>query len=357
MESFITKVARIGLALVAAGCAEANVPTEESVRTEMFPTLADPVEVVLKESRTLGKPDDFGLLFAVAALNDEYLLVGDAAADRHLLVVDIGSGQVVTRMGPHGEGPQEFMGPHRIVADPNRTDTWWVYDFPSWTWTPVTMLGDPGIWEIGERYSVQGLPPTPETPIWVGENEAVVHGMFPGFAVARVSFDEDSRRSEEWTLIEAEQPFSPEEIPEPGLSLLNRSFVAVRPSGGFAVAYQFDNWIEVRDRNGQFVRRVDGPREVTHDYRIDDTNTFHWGEDDQNGYVGGYGTETAFYLLWCGAAECPTMAIHQFDWEGNFIRELGIPAVTDFAVSSTGDRMWGFMHERIPPLIGEWILP
>jgi len=51
------------------------------------------------------------------------------------------------------------------------------------------------------------------------------------------------------------------------------------------------------------------------------------------------------------------MAIHQFDWEGNFIRELGIPAVTDFAVSSTGDRMWGFMHERIPPLIGEWILP
>ncbi|MXW16976.1 MAG: hypothetical protein F4Z83_05380 [Gemmatimonadetes bacterium] len=289
----------------------------------------------------------------IEVLNDEYLLVGDAAGNLHLGVVDIGRGTMMARFGSHGEGPREFQGPHRVARDPASDDTWWVYDFPSWTWTPVTMQGDASSWSIGERYSMEGMPPVPETPVWIGENEALVHGMFADFAMARVTFDRN-RRVTNWNPVEVPLPFK--DLPEPGKRQLNRSFVAVRPSGGFAVAFQYDNEIELRDEHGLLTSRVTGPREVTPDYFFDDEGRFHWGENDDNGYIGAYGTERAFYLLWCGGAECPTMAIHQFDWDGNLVREFGISGVLAFAVSSNDDRMWGFMHENIPPLIGEWDL-
>lgn len=354
MRSRVTKTVSWGLALLAAACTSADSSPEESVTYSSSQLLTSPIEEILEPRRTLGGPDDFGLLGMMGVLDDEYLLVGDVSGNLHLAVVDIGRGRVVAQFGSHGEGPREFQGPHRIVRDLNRDDTWWVYDFPSWTWTPVTMGQDAGAWRIGERYSMEGIPPSPETPMWTGEDEALIHGMFSGFAIVRVSFDRN-RRVASWIPVEAPQPF--EDIPEPGLRLLNRSYVAVRPSGGFALAYQFDNQIEVWNEAGQLVHQVTGPREVTPDYGIAEDNAFHWGEDDENGYVSAHGTDGAFYLLWCGGSECPTMAVHQFDWEGNFIQEFGIPGVLSFAVSSDDERMWGFMFERIPPLIGEWTIP
>lgn len=357
MNSLTKYVTVAVLVMAGSSCSDGGAPPRYNISTNASSAqqLTGPIQRLLGASRLLGGPDDFGLLFGFEVINDEYLLVGDVAADLHLIVVDIKSGEVVSRFGATGEGPKEFQGPHRIYPDLNHTETWWVYDFPSWTWTPVTMVGgDAAHWEIGDRYSLQGVPLSPETPMWVGENEALIHGMFSGNAVGRAKFDKNTRHVSKWSPVEVEQPFR--DIPEPGLSLLNRSFVATRPSGGFAIAYQYDNWIEVRDHDGLLVRKVDGPREVTPDYFLDDNNRFHWGEEDQNGYVGAHGIETGFYLLWCGGAECRNMAIHQFDWEGNFIREFGINAVTDFAVSSTGDRLWGFTHERIPPQIAEWDL-
>ena len=358
MES-LARYATVGvLVLAGISCAEGRSPPREGASTDSLstPLLTGPVKRLIGASRLLGGPDDFGLLFGFDVINDEYLLVGDAAADLHILVVDIESGAVVTSFGATGEGPREFQGPHRISPDPTRADTWWVYDFSAWTWTPVTMVGDDASnWEIGDRYSLQGVPVAPETPMWVEENEALIHGVFSGYAIVRAEFDPNTRQVSEWSPIEMEQPFK--DIPEPGLSLLNRSFIATRPSGGFAIAYQYDNWIEVRDREDLLVRKIDGPREVTPDYFFDDDNRFHWGQEDQNGYVGAHGIESGFYLLWCGAAECRrTMAIHEFDWDGNFIQEFGIVSVTDLAISSTGDRLWGFTHEHLPPQIAEWDL-
>ena len=358
MES-LARYATVGaLVLAGASCGQRDSPPRGGASTDSLstPPLTGPVQTLKVASRLMGGPDDFGLLFGFDVINDEYLLVGDAAADLHVLAVDIKSGGVLARFGATGEGPKEFQGPLRISPDPVRADTWWVYDFTAWTWTPVTMVGgDASNWVIGDRYSLQGVPVAPETPMWVGENEALIHGVFSGYALVRATFDPNTRQVTEWSPIDMEQPFK--DIPEPGLSLLNRSFIATRPSGGFAIAYQYDNWIEVRDREGLLVRKIDGPREVTPDYFIDDDNRFHWGDEDQNGYVGAHGIESGFYLLWCGAAECRrTMAIHQFDWDGSFVQEFAIVPVTDFAVSSTGNRLWGFTHEHLPPRISEWDL-
>lgn len=189
----------------------------------------------------------------------------------------------------------------------------------------------------------------------------VLHGMFLEFAVSQVSFDADTRRVSHWDRVDYPQPFTREDMPqETGLMFLNRSYVAVRPSGGrFAVAYQFDNWIEVRDGTGQVVRRVDGPREADTKYRLEDDGRFHWEDDNESGYLAAYGTERSFYLLWKGSADGPVSTIHQFDWAGNFVREFGVSySLLSFAVSSTGDRIWGFLREGIPFAgIGEWMVP
>ncbi len=355
-----------GFILVAGlACSQADTPAgEESPSDGVPPTLTGVVSGVLREHRTLGGPDDFGMLYGFAVVNDTHLLIGDQAADSHLVVVEIESGVVTTRFGRRGDGPGEFRLPNKILPDPELADTWWIYDFANWNWTPVTMQESPSEWTLGDRYSLAGLPRVPETPMWVGNRVALVHGMFSEFAVAQVTFSDDGLRVADWTAIKDPQPFTRDDVPQdPGLSMMNRSFVAVRPGGDrFAVAYQFDNWIEVRDRNGRLIRKIDGPREVTPNYRIDDNGRFHLEDDTEDGYVAAYGIEDGFYLLWCGAPGaarlCPIMGIHHYDWDGNFLREFGIDEqVLDFAVSSTGDRLWAFMPGRIPPVIGEWIIP
>lgn len=79
--------------------------------------------------------------------------------------------------------------------------------------------------------------------------------------------------------------------------------------------------------------------------------------------MAGYGSEDFFYLLWCGcydiAEDGLASTIHQFDWDGTFVREFAVSrALLDFAMSSTGDRLWGSLQEGIPyPGIGEWVVP
>ena len=234
------RIAALGLGLSA--CAEEAPDTAEGLASDTPQTLTGPVQVVLKESRLLGAPEDFAHVWTMGVIDDEYLLLGDDESDHPLMVLDIENGKVVSRFGAYGDGPYEFRQPFRITQDPERPDTWWVYDFMAWKWTPVTMQGDVTRWTVGERYSLRGAPPAPETPIWVGENKAVVHGMFRGFAVAQVMFTADRQHVSDWSPVEYPQPYTREDMPqETGLMFLNRSYVAVRPSGGrFALAYQFD---------------------------------------------------------------------------------------------------------------------
>lgn len=319
----------------------------------------------LQEARILGGPDDFGLLSAFAVVGDRYLLVGDAMGPFHLAVVAIESGKVMTRFGRSGEGPGEFEAPHSISRDPIRADTWWVYDFAGWHWTPVTMGEEAGEWTTGERYALTGLPQVPETPMWTENAGALVHGMFSGFAAVRVSFDPATWQVADWEPVESSQPFTREDIPqEPGLSFLNRSHVARQPNGGrFAIAYQSAKRIEVRNRsNGQLLTMTEAPYDVAASYRLDDAGRFHWNQNNESGYVAAYGADDFFFLLWCGCrddAEVRPMTIHQFRWNGDFVRELTLSRpILGFAVSSAGDRLWGFLVEGLPyPGIGEWVLP
>lgn len=355
--SYLLRISTMGL-LVAA-CTE--VPALQDERGDADAAWTGPVQPTLEANRLLGGHEDFGHVLALVVVDDAYLLVGDDATERHLMVLDIKSGEVVSRFGGHGDGPYEFRQPFRITPDPLHPDTWWVYDFATWNWTPVSMREGPTDWTIGERYSFNGAPIAPETPMWAGEDVAVVHGMFSEFSVARVSFDSDRRHVSDWSKVENPQPFTREDMPqETGLRFLNRSYVAMRPSGGrFALAYQFDNWIEVRDGDGTVVRKLRGPREARTSYRLDEGGRFHWEDDNESGYLAAYGTEGGFYLLWKGSADGPVTTIHQFDWSGSFVREFGVDhSLLSFAVSSTGDRLWGFLRQGLPyPAIGEWVLP
>ena len=83
---------------------------------------------------------------------------------------------------------------------------------------------------------------------------------------------------------------------------------------GVAIAYQSAKRIEVRNRsNGQLLTMTEAPNDVAASYR----------------------------------------------WNGDFVRELTLSRpILGFAVSSAGDRLWGFLVEGLPYAgIGEWVLP
>lgn len=313
----------------------------------------------------LGGAEDFGSVSAIALIGDTLMLVGDRFTDPHLSVVNIESGSVIARFGARGEGPTEFKGPHSILPDPAQPDLWWVYDFSAFRLTPVALAA--GEWSINPSYSLAGLPASPETPIWTGPDALLVQGVFD-FAFARVTLDSQSRQVANWERVQVPQPFTDQDMPMPvWKSFLNRSYVGVRPDGDrFVMAYQFVNQIEVRSSSdGELVAATRGPHEATASYRMDESGRFYWEQDNQSGYTRAYGTDDFFFLHWCGCYdmvddyEDNMVTIHQFDWDGNFVRELVVDEpISAFAVSSAEDRLWGFLQQGIPyPGIAEWIIP
>lgn len=311
----------------------------------------------ITSSRLLGTDEDFGLVTAIAPAGPR-LLVGDELLDPHIAVIDIASGKVTSRLGRDGEGPGEFQAPHRITPDPDRPTVRWVFDFRNVRWTAVSLDGSPSIME--DR-SLAGVPWWPETPIWTGPSEVLIHGVYYGFPFLKAKVAETGRLTSirRFTGL---QPFTERDVSHgTGLRFVNRSFMALRPSADlFALAYQFGNQIDVFSTDGTIVGRTRGPYDVDARFRVGG-DRFFWEEDSQYGYVEAYGTEHFFYLRWSGIRmnepRRETTEMHQYDWDGHFLRVLELDHdVLAFAVSDDDDQLWGYV-ENPHPVIREWDIP
>lgn len=311
----------------------------------------------IASSRQLGTDADFGLVTAIAPAGP-LLLVGDELMDLHIAVIDIASGKVTSRFGRDGEGPGEFQAPHRITPDPERPTVRWVFDFRNVRWAAVSLDGSPSI--VEER-SLVGVPSWPETPIWTGPSELLIHGVYYGFPFLKAKVAETGRITS-IRRFAGLQPFTEQDVSHgTGLRFVNRSFMALRPSAGlFALAYQFGNQIDVFSTNGTIVGRTRGPYDVDARFHVGG-DRFFWEEDSQYGYVEAYGTERFFYLRWSGIRmnepRRETTEMHQYDWDGRFLRALELDHdVLAFAVSDDDDKLWGYV-ENPHPVIREWEMP
>lgn len=289
------------------------------------PALPERPIASIASSRQLGTDEDFGLVTAIAPAGP-LLVVGNELMDR-------------------------------ITSDPERPTVRWVFDFRNVRWTAVSLDGSPSIME--DR-SLAGVPWWPETPIWAGPSEVLIHGVYYGFPFLKAKVAETGR----FTSIRrftGLQPFTERDVSHgTGLRFVNRSFIALRPSAGlFALAYQFGNQIDVFSTDGTIVGRTRGPYDVDARFRVGG-DRFFWEEDSQYGYVEAYGTERFFYLRWSGIRmnepRRETTEMHQYDWDGHFLRALELDHdVLAFAVSDD-DQLWGYV-ENPHPVIREWDIP
>ncbi len=311
----------------------------------------------IASSRQLGTREDFGLV-AVIATAGPLLLVGDELTDPHISVIDIATGKVTARLGRDGEGPGEFQAPHMVAPDPEKPTVRWVFDFRNVRWTAVSLDGSPSI--VEER-SLAGVPWWPETPIWTGPSEVLIQGVYYGFPFLKAKIAETGRITS-IRRFTGPQPFTEQDVSHgAGLRFANRSFMALRPSAGmFVLAYQFGNQIDVFSTTGAIIGRTHGPYDVDARFRVAD-DRFFWEEDSQYGYAEAYGTQRFFYLRWSGRRmnepRHETTELHQYDWEGRFLRAFELDHdVLAFAVSDDDDQLWGYV-ENPYPVIREWNIP
>lgn len=328
------------------------------IRIQETPTVATPTQVLIAQ-RQLGGLEDFAQISFIQPIDETRLLVGDELAVPHLSVVDLSTGDIEARIGKHGDGPLEFMSPGKSAPDPIDDNVWWIFDYDNIRWTAIALDKSP---RVIEQISLSRLPMWPETPIWIDDDEAFVHGIFYGFPFIKIAIDREHRRIESFRRLTGPQPFTQETIGHgTGLRMANRSFMAVRSSKDlFVLAYQFGNQIDIFSTDGSIVTKTRGPHDVTASFRVVD-DRFYWNEDNQSGYVEAFGTQRFFYLRWSGRRlDGPlntTTELHQFDWHGRLLQTFKLDqAVLAFAVSSTDDRLWGYV-EDLHPLLLEWDVP
>lgn len=309
--------------------------------------------LTIEPQRLLGDSATFGEINGLAAAG-RYLLVIDRLADPHLVVLDLGTGQVVNRLVRHGRGPGEATQPATaqvIATDPPDA---WIYDFGTrrLLLMRLTSPREEALFdELRLDVDVSLLEPN-----WVG-GRLVANGLFVDQRLLVLD-----RLGRGQYSLELPPAFDAEAMPHPtGRRLMNRSFLVVSPARNrMAIVYQFGNRLDLLHSNGARLGSVDGPRATELKYRLEG-DRFFWENGNQVAYSGAVATDRYLYALFSGnrlgdVEEQPSR-LHVFEWNGDFVAEvaLGGPHVRSIAVTPDDRRLYGGLE--VPyPVVGEWDL-
>jgi len=307
---------------------------------------------VLRMGRSFGDSTRFARISSLRVIGDR-LLVTDRVMSKHLAVIDLGSGAIRWQDGREGQGPGEFRDPFWAIPAGTRPPSAWIYDFQNRRLTKID-LDAPGPsrgWE--SRPLDVGLGMFSPTFTRTG---MVANGLFPDFTLLLMDSAGAPRAR-----VATELPFGPREMRDPnGRMLLNRSFLAVQPSGGrMALVYQFRPRIDFFTTAGELYGRVEGPRATKASYRMAGRR-FLWNDDNQMANWGTYATERYVYVLFCGCRideERLPSVVQVYGWNGDLVREFALDRqVLEFAVSPDDRFLYAGTTEPYPT-VGEWRLP
>lgn len=306
----------------------------------------------LRMHRSLGDSSVFARISSLRVLG-ERLLVTDRMMGSHLVVLDRATGAVLRREGRDGEGPGEFRDPFWTIPISDDPPAAWIYDFQNRRLTRFDLEGDarPATWPT--RTLDVGLALT--SPFWTRRG-MVSNGLFPDFTLLMMDSAGTPRER-----VALEPPFGERQMRSlDGRIMLNRSFLAVPPSGErMAVVYQFAPRIEFLDSAGERYGTARGPRPSRASFAMQ-RGRFVWKADNEMAYWGAYATDRFLYLLWCGCRmdeERLPSVVHVFRWDGAFVRELALDReVMELAVSPDDAVLYAGV-EAPYPAVGEWRLP
>ena len=306
----------------------------------------------LRMARSLGDSAVFARISSLRVIGDR-LLATDRMMGEHLVVLDRATGAVRRRAGRNGEGPGEFRDPFWAIPASDASPSAWIYDFQNRRLTRFDLEGDapPATWPT--RALNVGLALT--SPFWTRRG-MVSGGLFPDFTLLMMDSAGTPRER-----VVLEPPFGERQMRSlDGRIMLNRSFLAVPPSGErMAVVYQFAPRIDFLTPDGERYGTIRGPRPSRASFGMQ-AKRFVWKQDNEMAYWGAYATDRFLYLLWCGCRideeRLPSM-VHVFRWNGEFVRELALDReVMELAVSPDDAVLYAGV-ELPYPAVGEWHLP
>lgn len=332
---------------------EARVSPRSREFTGRVPRLGAPPRDTLRIVREYGDTSMFAIPTAVQSVG-RFLVVSDRFMDPHLAVFDTESGKLLRRLGRQGKGPREFLDPSWFLLERGRREQVWVYDFSARRFTLLDLASEDRPFarelsmEVGASLSA---------PIW-HDGRIISNGLFPDYTL--LSMTDEGRPI---ARIAADPPFSPARMAHPtGRRLLNRSFLTANPSRTrLALTYQWKSRIDFFTIDGERIGSVQGPRETTAVFRVAD-GRFFWGADDENemAYWQVDATERYVYALFCGClpgeGNMP-QSLHVFDWNGDFVAEVGLDRqVTSLDVTDDDRMLYGTVEAPYPG-VGQWRLP
>jgi hypothetical protein len=316
-------------------------------RAPRFDSDAPPRDT-LRISRAFGDSLAFARIVKLYAFPGK-LLGLDQLLQYHLTTIDLNDG-AIQHFGRHGEGPREMRTPFSASLRPG-SDEVWVYDFDLNRFNVLDLRGaEPEFRRTAPAPGgVRLLDPV------VGKE--LISNVLSADATLLIgpAGERNGHR-----LINLGLPFDSASHPaQVARRLLNRTFMGSSPDGErFAIAYQFIPRVEIVSRGGEHLATALGPRDGHPSYRMQD-GRFFWNDDNLSLYTGVAASDRHVYVLYCGcrfAAAQEMRAVHVFDWNGNFVKELAFDRpVNAIAVTPDDGLLYGAVEEPHPSIV-EWRL-
>ncbi len=306
----------------------------------------------------LGPPRTFGDSVAFAQITSvrevgDYLLVTDRYSSPHNAVVDVRSGDILGRFGRDGQGPGEFRDASWSLPLTTHSGMAWLYDFKNHRLSLVS-LHAPDHGRVVRELALAGTGDL-ERPIQVGDR-IISNGLFANHTLAL--FDTMGRLV---SRIAVTPPFTKGDISHgTGRFMLNRNFLAAHPrKDRIALAYQFDNRLDILTATGSLLRSVRGPVRVTPRFHVKG-DRFFWEDGNEMAYADVDASNQYVYALFCGCRlgqEQPSSRVHVFRWDGDYVGEILLDRVVrTINVTPNDTLLYGAVDDPYPQ-VSQWRLP
>ncbi len=331
-------------------------PALQEVPRRSAPFTATIATDTVARVRIIGSGDEFGEIVSLWA-SGGILFVGDAQSSPHVAEVDLSTGEVLARVGRHGEGPGEFQSPSGMSrARGADRPAVWVHDFYNRRVSRVTLTSKEQL-QIDSTFPLMVATSTQDPEI-LGDRVAAA-GLFGEEAVV-MFFDRAGRPLSKT----GRPPFSMKDVGHgTGVRLLNRAGMAANRKGDrLAVAFYSANRLDVYSSEGAVLHSSEGPRSTNTSFYVENDRFFWKPGENQLAYTDLATTRGRIFLLFCGCTlgeedQADRTRVHVFDWDGTFRRELVVPVpALRIAVDDEGRNL--FTASEDPwPRVYQWSIP
>ncbi len=313
---------------------------------------------VLHSSDRLGRP-------GAMAVAGERLVVLDDRAEFAVHLIRRADGALERSLGKRGDGPNEFRGAWRVVADRRDRDRVWVFDFDRSRLVGVPVdparSGTAGDWPAFQLGA--GAPLT--SPVWVSDTTVVSPGLFTAEGRLAVM----NARGELVRMAGTTPPgLGTVPVPIQVRQHAAQSLATAHPTRGLvALALRHADRVEILRADGTRAAEGRGAEGFEPVYRVASHGgapVFDGGEELRFGYVNVASTADRIYALYSGRTRKSHAgratggdAVHVFDWEGKRLRELKLDGdYGSIAVDPKGRKLYAAREDPEPAIV-EFTLP